>query len=272
MRCAAAKGCSPRTGRWWSAPASTPAAARKDKFTVKDELTERRHLVEQRQQADGPGRVRPPARRISCWRLATRTSSTSPTSTAARSPSTACSVRVINELAWHNLFIRTLLVRPEADELAGLRPRIHDHRPAELPRRSRAPRQPQRDGGRGQFLEEADPDRRHRLCRRDEEVGVRPARTSCFPPQGIMPMHCSANIGPKGDTAIFFGLSGTGKTTLVGRPQPDADRRRRAWLVGHRGLQLRRRLLRQDDPPFGRSPSRRSTRRPSASARCSRMS
>ena len=58
-------------------------------------------------------------------------------------------MRVINELAWHNLFIRTLLVRPEVDELAASRPSSRSST-AELPRRPRAARLPQRDGDCGQ--------------------------------------------------------------------------------------------------------------------------
>jgi phosphoenolpyruvate carboxykinase (ATP) len=122
-------------------------------------------------------------------------------------------VRVINALAWHNLFIRTLLVRPEADELAGFEPEFTI---VDLPD-FRA--DPARHGTRSETVIAVNLSERMILIGGTAYAGE--MKKSVFgilnyllPARGVMPMHCSANIGPKGDTAVFFGLSGTGKTTL----------------------------------------------------------
>jgi phosphoenolpyruvate carboxykinase (ATP) len=122
-------------------------------------------------------------------------------------------VRVINELAWHNLFIRTLLVRPGADELSGFLP---EYTIIDLPS-FRA--DPTRHGCRSETVIAVNFTEKLILIGGTAYAGE--MKKSVFgilnyllPTKGVMPMHCSANIGANGDTAVFFGLSGTGKTTL----------------------------------------------------------
>lgn len=122
-------------------------------------------------------------------------------------------VRVINEFAWHNLFIRTMLVRPDAADLPGFVP---EYTIIDLPS-FRA--DPARHGTRSETVIAVNFSEKLILIGGTAYAGE--MKKSVFgilnyllPVKGVMPMHCSANIGPKGDTAVFFGLSGTGKTTL----------------------------------------------------------
>jgi phosphoenolpyruvate carboxykinase (ATP) len=122
-------------------------------------------------------------------------------------------VRVINEFAWHNLFIRTMLVRPDESELAGFEP---EYTIIDLPS-FRA--DPERHGSRSETVIAVNFSEKLILIGGTAYAGE--MKKSVFgvlnyllPAKGVMPMHCSANIGADGDTAVFFGLSGTGKTTL----------------------------------------------------------
>jgi phosphoenolpyruvate carboxykinase (ATP) len=128
-------------------------------------------------------------------------------------PEYRVNVRVINELAWHNLFIKTLLVRPTAAEQKTFVP---EYTIIDLPS-FRA--DPARHGCRTETVIAVNFSEKLILIGGTAYAGE--MKKSVFgilnyllPVKGVMPMHCSANIGPKGDTAVFFGLSGTGKTTL----------------------------------------------------------
>lgn len=129
-------------------------------------------------------------------------------------------VRVVNELAWHNLFIRHMLRRPEAHELADFVPEFT------ILNCPTFKADPERHGCRSETVIAINFDRKLILVGDSEYAGenkksVFSVLNYLLPEKGVMPMHCSANHAPNNpvDTAIFFGLSGTGKTTLSQDPK-----------------------------------------------------
>lgn len=126
-------------------------------------------------------------------------------------------VRVITQYAWHSLFIRNLLIRPERSELATFVPKMTI---IDLPSFKA---DPARHGCRSETVIALDLKRMIVLIGGSEYGGemkksVFTALNYILPERNVMPMHCSANVGSDDDVAIFFGLSGTGKTTLSADP------------------------------------------------------
>jgi phosphoenolpyruvate carboxykinase (ATP) len=127
-------------------------------------------------------------------------------------------VRVVTELAWHSLFARNLFIRPNADELMNFTP---DFTVISVPS---VKADPKRDGTRSETFILVDLGRRIVIIGGTEYAGeikksIFTALNYLLPAQGVFPMHCSANLGSGGsDVALFFGLSGTGKTTLSADP------------------------------------------------------
>ncbi len=137
---------------------------------------------------------------------------------AGADPRYRISVRFIVERPYHALFIKQLLLRPTTEELANFRP---DWTAVDL---GRHPTDPEKDQVRSEATVALNFDRQEVLIFGTEyagemKKGVFTIMNYLLPKRGVLSMHCSANIGAKGDTALFFGLSGTGKTTLSADPE-----------------------------------------------------
>ncbi|THD85275.1 phosphoenolpyruvate carboxykinase [Aliigemmobacter aestuarii] len=138
---------------------------------------------------------------------------------AGADPAHRLDVRVVTELAWHGLFIRHLLRRPDRAELETFEPEWT------IVNCPSFKADPARHGCRTETVIALNFDRKTILIGNTQYAGEN--KKSVFtllnyllPEKGVMPMHCSANhaIGDDGDAAVFFGLSGTGKTTLSADP------------------------------------------------------
>jgi phosphoenolpyruvate carboxykinase (ATP) len=139
---------------------------------------------------------------------------------AGADPRYAITIAVVNELAWHNLFCHNLFIETTDAERRAFTP---EWTILNLPG-FRA--DPTTDGTRQENFTIINFTKRVVLIggtgyAGEMKKGIFSVLNFTLPRQGVLSMHCSANIGPAGDSALFFGLSGTGKTTL----STDPDRR-----------------------------------------------
>ena len=132
---------------------------------------------------------------------------------AGADPEFRLKVRVVTETAWHGLFARNMFLQPPVPDLADFEPAFTILHAPECHAR------PAVDGTNSEVFVLVDFAQRLVLIGGTSYAGE--IKKSIFsilnyllPARGVLPMHCSANIGARGDAAIFFGLSGTGKTTL----------------------------------------------------------
>ncbi|WP_027409575.1 phosphoenolpyruvate carboxykinase (ATP) [Anoxybacillus tepidamans] len=137
---------------------------------------------------------------------------------AGADPKYRLPIQVINEFAWHNLFAHQLFIRPTQEEL-----QTHEAQFTVIS----APNfkaDPAVDGTKSETFIIISFERRIVLIGGTEYAGeikksIFSVMNYLLPEQDILSMHCSANVGQEGDVALFFGLSGTGKTTLSADPK-----------------------------------------------------
>ncbi len=127
-------------------------------------------------------------------------------------------VRVISESPWHALFAYNMFLRLSSHELEGFEPGFTVYHAPTMEA------DPARHGTTSSTFVVVNFSDKSVLIGGTQYAGeikksIFSVLNSELPAKGVMPMHCSANVGPDGDTALFFGLSGTGKTTLSADPE-----------------------------------------------------
>ena len=136
---------------------------------------------------------------------------------AGAAPEHRVRIRLVTTNAWHALFARNMFIRPPAEDLAGFEPDyVILHAPDH-------PAEPDAWGLRSTTAVALSFARRLIVIAGTQYAGeikksIFTVMNYLLPGKGILPMHCSANIGRNGESAVFFGLSGTGKTTLSSDP------------------------------------------------------
>jgi phosphoenolpyruvate carboxykinase (ATP) len=137
---------------------------------------------------------------------------------AGADPEHRVRVRLVTTQAWNALFARNMFIRPPAEDLPGFEPDyVILHAPM-------FQADPEIDGVRSTTAVALSFEQKMIIIAGTEYAGEVKKSIFCvmnwlLPAKGVMPMHCSANIGKDGDVALFFGLSGTGKTTLSSDPE-----------------------------------------------------
>ena len=138
---------------------------------------------------------------------------------AGADPENRLAIRIITEKAWHSLFVRNMFIKPRS--LDAQKKHVPDFTIICAPSFQANPLV---DSTRAETFIIANFSSRLALIGGSSYGGemkktIFTVLNFLLPLEGVMPMHCSANIGPNGDTALFFGLSGTGKTTLSADPK-----------------------------------------------------
>ena len=181
------------------------------------------------------------------------------------------SLRVYTETAWASIFARNLFREPSEEDLASFQPNFTIINVPSFKA------DPATEGTRSETAILVHLKRMEVIIVGTEYAGE--IKKSAFtvmnylmPDEGVLPMHSAVNVGAARDSVVFFGLSGDRQDDAFSGSRAEPDRRRRARLGRRRRVQLRGRLLRQDDPPLADVRARHLRRRRSGSGRSSRTS